>query len=169
MLAQKRPDGTSRLDWMDDNSKRMHGKPRSMYYNRLEQLEKTYSENRFRNLAADSLLYDYGKLVRWYDPLSSFWSEDAAMDDKSAAFHIWKATHLFFMAQYELALCGFHDAFVKTQDKEGKEYLMLGMARCFLAMSDAEACVKTLKAAVKADSQAVRVAAVQLMERALSL
>ena len=168
MLTQKRPDGTSRLDWMDDDTKTMRGKPRSMYRNRLEQLEKMYAEHRFRHLAADSLPYDYRKLVRWYDPLATFWSGDAAMDEKSAAFHIWKATHLFFMAQYELALCDFHDAFAKTHDNEGKEYLVLGMARCFLAMSDVEACVNALKAVAKAHSQAVRSAAVQLMEKALS-
>jgi glycosyltransferase involved in cell wall biosynthesis len=168
MLAQKRPDGTSRLDWMDDDAKKMRGKPRSVYHNRLDQLEKTYSENRFRHLVTDSLPYDYGKLVRWYDPLSSFWSGDAAMEEKSVTLHIWQATHLFFMAQYELALCGFHDAYAKTQDHESKEHLMLRMARCFLAMSDVEACVNALKALVKTASPTVRTAAMQLMEKALS-
>jgi glycosyltransferase involved in cell wall biosynthesis len=64
LLAHKGPDGIGRLDWMDEYTQKFHGKPRSMYYERLEQLEKTYAENRLRNLVTDSLIYDYRKLAR---------------------------------------------------------------------------------------------------------
>jgi glycosyltransferase involved in cell wall biosynthesis len=168
MLARKSPDGAARLDWMDEYAQKVQGKPRSMYYERLAQLEQSYADNRFLHLAADSLTYDYKKLARWYDPLSPFWSGDATMEENSVAFHIWKATHLFFMAHYEAALCGFHDAFSQTQDHDAREHLLLGIARCFLAMSDVEACVNAAKTAMTSHSHRVRASAVRLMERALA-
>jgi glycosyltransferase involved in cell wall biosynthesis len=168
LLAQTSPDRASRLGWMDNYARKIQGKPRSTYHDRLERLDATYAENRFRNLDTDSLPYGYRQLVRWYDPLSSFWGGDATVDAHSVAFHIWKATHLFFMAQYELALCGLHDAFSQTQDNDVQERLMLGMARCFLAMSDAGACVNVLKSIARSNSRAVRASAVRLMETALA-
>jgi hypothetical protein len=84
------------------------------------------------------------------------------------AFHIWKATHLFFLARHELALCGFHDAFAGTGDNDVREHLLLGMARCFLAMSDVEACVNSLRMVTKSHVPAVRASAVRLMEKALA-
>ena len=168
LLTRKGPDGIGRLDRMDEYAQRVHGKPRSMYYDRLEQLEKTYAENRFRNLAADSLLYDYRKLARWHDPLLLLQSGEAATGGDRAAFHIWKATHLFFLAQYEMALCGFHDAFAASGDDEVRERLMLGMARCFLALSDVGACVACLQKVTQSPVPAVRASAARLMEKALA-
>jgi glycosyltransferase involved in cell wall biosynthesis len=169
LLTQKNPDGSGRLDWMDEYTQKHHGKPRSMYYERFEQLENSYEENRLRNLRAESLNYDYRRLVRWYDPLAPFWRGDDAVEESSLAFHIWKAAHLFFMAQYELAVCGFYDALAMARDKNVQEHLMLGVGRCFLAMSDAEACVNAVKTVTKSHSPAVRESAIRLMERALAL
>jgi glycosyltransferase involved in cell wall biosynthesis len=168
LLARKNSDGTARLDRMDEYAQKVQGKPRSMYYERLEQLERSYAENRLAHLVADALIYDYRKLARWYDPLQPFWSGDAAVEENSAAFHLWKATHLYFMARYEAAVCGFHDAFAQTRDNDARAHLLLGMARCFLAMSDAGACVNAVKPLTKSPLPAVRASAMRLMEKALA-
>jgi glycosyltransferase involved in cell wall biosynthesis len=169
LLAQKGPDGVGRLDWMDEYTQKFHGKPRSMYYERLEQLDRTYAENRLLNLLTDSLSYDYTKLARWYDPLSLRRSGDGTAGEAGVDFHVWKATHLFFLAQHELALCSFHDAFAATGDTIVREHLLLGMARCFLELSDVEACVNAARPAAKSHAPAVRASAARLLERALAL
>ena len=168
-LSQKKSDGSSRLDWMDNYSKEFHGKQHSMYRDRLAGLEKFYTENKFRNFITDSLIYDYKKLVRWYDPLLLYLKYDAISEVNDVDFHIWKATHFFFMEQYELALCSFNDALLKARDNDIQEYLMLGMARCFLAMSDVESCLNSLRMARRSYSSEICKSATFLMEKALSL
>ncbi|WMW64319.1 glycosyltransferase family 2 protein [Nitratidesulfovibrio liaohensis] len=133
-LVSRNADGTSRIDWMDAYTRRVHGKDRSMYHERYATLRETYARNAGRALKTRDPGYAYGNLARWYDVHADKDIPSATRLENC----ISNGLHHLFCGHHDLALCRFNDALEQPCPDTTRLWLLIRMAECF-AHSDRQA------------------------------
>lgn len=131
-LVEPNKEGKRRVDWLDRMSK-VDGKECSFYHRRLEETNKVYIENRYKNFKTEKLSYNFPKVVRWYDP---FYLKLDGHKTKNADAFIWQGTHAYFMNDFDSALLRFNDALEMTAEEFKRGLLLLKMAMCYMNLGD---------------------------------
>ncbi|WP_353119280.1 glycosyltransferase family 2 protein [Nitratidesulfovibrio sp.] len=126
-LVSRNADGTSRIDWMDAYTRRVHGRDRSMYHERYATLRETYARNAGLALKTRDPGYAYGNLVRWYDVHADKHIPSATRLENCIA----NGLHHLFCGQPDLALCRFDDALEQSCPDSTRLWLLIRMAECF--------------------------------------
>ena len=127
-LTQRNNDGVSRVDLHDHMAKITSGNSnsQSQYRDRHDKMQSTYMKHDDSALKTSSVNYNYRNIVRWYDA-------HVAAYDKYLAHGLYH----FFMQEYDIALCKFHDALdLCTKDKV-KIWITIKIAEC-LSFSNME-------------------------------
>lgn len=154
-LLQRSPDGSSRVDWMDQRSRYLNKKDKSHYHERYESMRERYLSNKFRVLKCRDLSYDFTRLRRWYDACEDrSWPE---LDDFDNA--LCRAVLQYFLGRHDVALCRFNDALNAGAKGEVALWITIKMAECFAhanAESDAEAARLLLAQAHASGNSEVR-------------
>lgn len=131
-LLSKNADGTSRVDKLDGYAKLRANSPdaQSEYHDRCRRAKSLYSQSKHSILMTDELQYAYGNIVRWYDP-----SAVQSRDDTPLS----QGIRHFFLENYDVALCKFHDAAQSATDGTMQKLLYIKMAMCMSYTNKAEA------------------------------
>jgi glycosyltransferase involved in cell wall biosynthesis len=147
-LLAKNPDGTSRVDIMDDNAKSMSHAidAQSHFHYRYNNAKSLYRQNHLKQLMLQDLSYNYKRIVRWYD------LDKVEVSDNSL---IGIALHYFFLEQYDIALCKFNDLLQITNDTTLQLLITIKMALCLFVTDKAEA-LSLLKQILKCQDNEIR-------------
>ena len=135
-LRTKSSKGISRLDWFDKreqvSKKTLDAK--SMYHNRYERAKFIYSENKYKILLTDELIYSYNNLVRWYHPFDTKFTNDCSHYDALLS----TAIHYLFLKNIDLALCRFNDIVEIVDDNKMQMLIMIKIALCLASTNRME-------------------------------
>lgn len=155
LLNQKMPDGSRRLDIDDYNAKLMHKSPntqhvRSMYIERYYSAQDVYNKSLHNILMVDELIYNYAHIVRhkYINEINKF---DCSEHDSL----LNKAVYYFFIKNYDLSLCNFHDLLKITKDIKQQLLITIKIAAC-LSFTDKSESLSILKQILKCDDLQIR-------------
>lgn len=131
-LTVKREDGKSRIDWMDRYAQKYSNSNQSMYHCRLQNIDEFYKDNFLTNNTIDTLDYDYKNVIRWYNHncIETYNVPENYSEKMSLA------QHMFYMKNYVVALCLYHDSAELAKSKTEKMWSFLKVAECFMLTGD---------------------------------
>ena len=159
LLLKKNDDGSSRVDWMDarEQNVKKSETAKSVYHDRYKQANEMYNQNRHLSLFSDSLPYNHKNITRWYDGVAPM--SPCSDYDKSLS----QAIRHFFLGEYDLALCRFHDALDLCQDDKTNLLIYYKIAFC-LAKSNKNEAISILTKIMKCKFSDIRIHTENLLE-----
>ena len=155
-LCERRQDGSSRLDVMDFRAENKE----SHYHRCLKNAQTLYAGYKDRILMTDDLGYNYPSLVRWYD-IHTF---PVVHNEDPYDILFAQAMHLYYLQQFDLALCRLHDLLEITDDIRIKLLITVKIALCMATSSKVDA-VHILKPVLRCKYNEIREYAIAQMIR----
>ncbi len=122
-LLSKRPDGTSRVDTMDEAAKRVTRAPDALsdYHARYQRVRSLYAQGRHTLWTTDELPYAYGHVVRWYDPHTVHSADDTLQS---------RCFRHFFLGDHATALESFAELLEGASDPVTRLLITINMGVC---------------------------------------
>ena len=148
LLLKKNPDGTRRVDKMDETAKSLRNSLDALsdYHNRYNRIASIYNQSKYKILMTDDLQYTYNNIARWYNQQCLNTIDNILLS---------QGIRYFLLEDYDLSLFKFNDLLNNVRDYKMQMLITIKIALC-LSLTDKKESLLLIQPILKCPDDEIR-------------